>query len=273
MGNQFGGKITKEEKANLEQSPNWKGKSFDNIEETKLSIKFKNVPKLFYENFINTKGRVPKEPLPIEKFDREAFLEPSESAKFIWFGHSVVLLNIQGKMILIDPMMGPNASPIAPFKGTRRFSKDTLNILDELPEIDVMLLTHDHYDHLDLASVKRLKNKVKNYWVALGSKRHFVKWGVDSEKIKEFDWWDNSSIDGVEITYTPTRHFAGRGLSDRNKCLWGGWAIKSSSENLYFSGDGGFGDHFKDIGEKLGPFDFGFMECGQYNERWHQIHM
>lgn len=272
MKKQFGGRVTKEIKRQLEQSPNWGKKSFENLVETSMDIGITNMPKLLYDSFIKTKGRTPKSPLPIESFNKEEFLAQSDSAKFIWFGHSVVLLNVEGKIILIDPMLGPNASPIAPIK-TKRFSEHTLDIIEELPEIDLLLLTHDHYDHLDLASIKRLKKKVKKYWVALGSKRHFTKWDIHPEKIKEFDWWDKSELNGIEVTFTPTRHFAGRGIMDRNKTLWGGWAIKSKSENIYFSGDGGYGEHFKLIGEKLGPFDFGFMECGQYHKLWHQIHM
>lgn len=272
MNKQFGGKVTGKVKQQLEQSPNWKKKSFENLEETKMEIKPWNIPSLMYQQLFKTKGRSPSSAIPIIAFDKESFLEKSDTIKFIWFGHSVVLLNVEGKIILIDPMMGPNASPIAPFK-TKRFSENTLEILDDLPEIDVMLLTHDHYDHLDLASIKKLKLKVKSYWIALGSKRHFEEWGVSEKKIVEFDWWDTRKLNGINITFTPTRHFAGRGLKDRNKTLWGGWAIKSSTENIYFSGDGGYGKHFEEIGEKLGPFNFGFMECGQYNKLWHQIHM
>jgi len=272
MKKQFGGKITKSVKRQLEQSPNWGKKSFENLEFTKMDINFGNMPKLFYENFFKTKGRAPKKPIAVEAFDKSSFLAPYDKAKFIWYGHSVVLMNIQGTIILIDPMLGPDASPIAPFK-TKRFSENTLGLIDDFPDIDILLLTHDHYDHLDLASIKKLKGKVDRFWVALGSKRHFVKWGVQAEKVKEFDWWDKSELNGIEITFTPTRHFAGRGVLDRNKTLWGGWAIKSSEENIYFSGDGGYGNHFKMIGEKLGPFDFGFMECGQYHELWRQIHM
>lgn len=272
MKKQFGGKLTKQLKRELSESPNWKGKSFENLVETKMDFKLKDFPGMIYENFFKTKGRVPKNPIPIEAFDKNSFLSASSSAKYIWYGHSVVLLNVQGKIILIDPMLGPDASPIAPFK-TKRFSKGTLELIDLLPKIDLLLLTHDHYDHLDLASIKKLKSKVDKYWVAKGTKRHFESWGVYPEKVKEFDWWDKSELDGIEITFTPTRHFSGRGISDRNKSLWGGWAIKSSNENIYFSGDGGYGDHFKVVGEKLGPFDFGFMECGQYHELWRQIHM
>ncbi len=272
MKKQFGGKITKQLKRELAQSSNWKGKSFENLVETKMDFKLKDFPGMIYENFFKTKGRSPMNPITIEEFDKDSFLSSSSSAKFIWFGHSVVLLNVEGKIIVIDPMLGPDASPIAPFK-TKRFSKGTLDLIDNLPKIDLLLLSHDHYDHLDLASINKLKSKVKKYWVAKGTKRHFESWGIYPEKVKEFDWWDKSELEGIEITFTPTRHFSGRGILDRNKSLWGGWTIKSSSENIYFSGDGGYGDHFKLVGEKLGPFDFGFMECGQYHELWRQIHM
>jgi L-ascorbate metabolism protein UlaG (beta-lactamase superfamily) len=107
----------------------------------------------------------------------------------------------------------------------------------------------------------------------LGVSRHLESWGIPKSEIQEFDWWDNANYNGIQFTFTPSRHFSGRGLKDRAKSLWGGWVMKSANHNLYWSGDGGYGEHFKDIGEKFGPFDFGFIECGQYNEHWHQIHM
>ena len=156
---------------------------------------------------------------------------------------------------------------------SKRFSKDTLSIIDQLPEIDLILLTHDHYDHLDYDSIQRLKFKCTQFLVALGVKRHLEAWGVGSELVKEFDWWDTFHHRGVDICFTPTQHFSGRGLRDRQMTLWGGWNLKTSSENLWFSGDGGYRSHFKTIGEKLGPFDFAFMECGQYNEDWRPVHL
>ena len=134
-------------------------------------------------------------------------------------------------------------------------------------------MTHDHYDHLDYDSIKKLKSKTKKYYVALGVKRHLVRWGVDPNLITEFDWWNDQLLDDIKITLTPTRHFSGRGLTDRAKSLWGGWVLKTEQENIWFSGDGGYGEHFKKIGEHLGPFDFAFMECGQYNDDWRPIHM
>lgn len=269
---QFGGKATKIELEKLAKSKHWDGKKFENLQETKMDFSLSGMPKFFKKQFLEKAGREPKSPIQIKKFDKEAFLSHSEKAKFVWYGHSVVLMRINGKTLLIDPMFGPNAAPIAPFK-VKRFSENTLNIIDDLPEIDLVLFTHDHYDHIDLESLKRLKSKVKQYFVALGVKRHLTEWGIDSEKIEEFDWWQSQTFEDIKITFTPTRHFSGRGLTDRAKSLWGGWAFKTDKENIWFSGDGGYGKHFAEIGEKLGPFDFGFMECGQYNENWHAIHM
>lgn len=135
------------------------------------------------------------------------------------------------------------------------------------------MITHDHYDHLDLASIKKLKGKSEKWFVALGVKRHLIKWGINSENIQEFDWWENTSFEGIEFTFTPSRHFSGRGLTDRAQSLWGGFTMITESFKVYWSGDGGEGPHFKAVAEKLGPFDWAFMENGQYNELWHAIHM
>ncbi len=272
MKKEFGGKITKELKLKLSKSSNWKKTRFKNLVKTKIDINLFNLPGLLYRQFFKTKGRSPSSPIPIKPLDLSFFDDDAESFKFVWFGHSAVLLNIGGKIIFIDPMMGNDASPIASFN-LKRFSIKVLDILDELPNIDLLLLSHDHYDHLDFSSIQKLKSKVLNYWVPLGAKRHLLEWGVHNEKVIEFDWWDNSVIDNIEITFTPSRHLGGRMLRDRDKTLWGGWTIKSKIGSVFFSGDGGYGDHFKTIGNKLGPFDIGFMECGQYDKLWHQIHM
>lgn len=272
MGKQFGGKATEEDIRKYARSKNWDGKKFVNLEETTMKISFQTLPKLLYKQFCEKEGREPAAKIPVLPFKKEAFLRPSATAKMIWYGHSVVLMRMNNKTLLIDPMLGGNAAPISPF-AVSRFSDNTLNLIDNFPEIDLLLLTHDHYDHLDLDSIKKLQPKVKKYFVALGVARHLVKWGIDENDITEFDWWNQHNFDDINITFTPTRHFSGRGLRDRAKSLWGGWVFKTATENIWFSGDGGYGDHFKKIGERLGPFDFAFMECGQYNENWHQIHM
>ncbi len=272
MRKQFGAKPTKEELEKYSRSRNWDGDKFINLEETGMSISFQDIPQLLYKQFCEKKGREPENPIPVAAFKRADFLESSEKAKFIWYGHSVVLMRIKGQTILIDPMFGNDAAPISPFS-VKRFSKNTLEIIKELPEIDLLLISHDHYDHLDYDSIKIIRDKVKNFGVALGVARHLKKWKIPLENITQFDWWEQIDFEGIKITFTPTRHFSGRGITDRAKSLWGGWAFKTSNENIWFSGDGGYGKHFKEIGRKLGPFDFGFMECGQYNKKWHQIHM
>ncbi|MCB8995461.1 MAG: MBL fold metallo-hydrolase [Bacteroidales bacterium] len=272
MLKQFGGKINKELIEKFSHSKNWNGKIFLNTEETGINISLRNVPNLLKKQLFERKKREPETNIPFTPFNRDLWEKDAESARLVWFGHSAVLLRMGNKNILIDPMLGPDASPIAPFS-TRRYTEGIIEIIKDLPRIDFLLLTHDHYDHLDYLSIRKLIAKTDRYLVPLGNARHLVSWGVKPELISEFDWHEKHSAGDLEFRFTPSRHFSGRGINDRNKSLWGGWIIRSGKENIYFSGDGGYGRHFKEIGEKYGPFDFAFMECGQYNENWHQIHM
>lgn len=268
---QFGGKVRKKDLKKFNKSKYWNGSKFENLIETSMDINLLSIPKLLIKNFTATAQRTPKKSLEVIPLEVDEF-SAGEKPKFVWYGHSVLLLRLNGKNLLIDPMFGPDASPIAPFS-TKRFSKNTLAIIDELPKIDAVLLTHDHYDHLDYDSIQKLIPRINTWFVALGVSRHLEKWGVNTTKITEFDWWDKTHFEGIDITFTPSRHFSGRGLTDRFKSLWGGWVFKAHQYNIYWSGDGGYGPHFKAVGDKLGPFDWGFMECGQYNEHWHAIHM
>ena len=268
---QFGGKVTKKLQHQYEQSENWKDGAFQNLEKTEMNMSLSKVPSMIYKQ-ATKKGQKPKTNLNIVPFNKTAFLTIADKAKFIWYGHSVVLMNLNGKTILIDPMLGPDTTPMVPFDN-KRFSKNSLDLIDDFPDIDLILLTHDHYDHLDFDSIQKLKHKTKKYFVALGLKRHLVRWGIEAESITEFDWWNEAILEDIQITFTPTRHFSGRGLTDRSKSIWGGWAFKTEKENIWFSGDSGYGEHFKTVGERLGPFDFAFMECGQYNNDWRLIHM
>lgn len=272
MRKQFGGKASKSDLEKYARSNNWDGKKFVNLQTTNMNFSFSSLPKLLYKQFCEKEGREPKTKLPILPFEQAEFLKPSNETKFIWYGHSALLMRMNHQTILIDPMLGPNAAPISPFS-VNRFSDNTLELAEDFPEINLLLLTHDHYDHLDYESIQRLKPKVKKYFVALGVARHLIQWGIPSEDITEFDWWEHKTFAGIQIHFTPSRHFSGRGLADRAMTLWGGWVFQNGAENLWYSGDGGYGDHFKKIGDKLGPFDFAFIECGQYNENWHQIHM
>jgi L-ascorbate metabolism protein UlaG (beta-lactamase superfamily) len=272
MRKQFGAKPSKVEVEKYSKSPNWNGKIFENLEKTNMEFSLSKMPQFLRKQFCDKKDREPLNSLPILAFDKKEFESGNHLMKAIWYGHSAILMRLNAKNILIDPMFGPDAAPIAPFK-VKRFSENTLNLIDTFPVIDLVLISHDHYDHLDYDSILKLKDKTKCFYVALGVKRHLVSWGINPEIITEFCWWEESLFENIKITFTPTRHFSGRGMTDRAKSLWGGWALKTEEENIWFSGDSGYGTHFTEIGNRLGPFDFAFMECGQYNENWHQIHM
>jgi L-ascorbate metabolism protein UlaG (beta-lactamase superfamily) len=269
---QFGGRLKRKHRKQYARSKHWKEKRFENLEETSMNFSLRNLPGFIRAQFTDRHLRSPEKPIPVVPFERSKWESNSNQPKFIWYGHSVLLLQLNGKNLLIDPMFGPDASPIAPIK-TKRFSEDTIHIIDQLPKINAVLFTHDHYDHIDLKSIKKLRGKVDKWFVGLGIGRHLQRWKISPDKIQEFDWWESTEFEGIKITYTPTRHFSGRGPFDRAQSLWGGWAFKTNQHNIYFGGDGGYGKHFKEVGEKLGPFDIGFMECGQYNELWSQIHL
>jgi L-ascorbate metabolism protein UlaG (beta-lactamase superfamily) len=161
----------------------------------------------------------------------------------------------------------------SPFKciGPKRFD-GSLTPIDELPNIDVVLITHNHYDHMDKDTLLALQNKVKAIYVPLDNKKILIKWGIEDSKIKEFDWFEDISFNGVQFSFCPTQHFSGRGLTDRDKYLWGSWAI-IGSKKVYVSGDSGYNQHFKLINETYGSFDIACMECGAYNDNWSEIHM
>lgn len=269
---QFGGKVTAPLTSRYSKSPQWDGKAFVNQSETTMDMSLGSIGGMLREQFTDRKLRSPEQPIPILPLEAEQFLTDPATPKFVWYGHSVLLLQIHGKNILIDPMLGPDASPIAPISASR-FSENSLEVIDQLPPLDAVLLTHDHYDHLDLASIKKLKAKTARWMVALGVSRHLQRWGISADAITEFDWWDEADLEGIRLIFTPSRHFSGRGLTDRAKSLWGGWVLLSESHRIYWSGDGGYDEHFKEVGKRFGPFDWGFMECGQYNHRWHAIHM
>jgi L-ascorbate metabolism protein UlaG (beta-lactamase superfamily) len=156
--------------------------------------------------------------------------------------------------------------------GPERFFEAPLP-LSELPNLDAVVLSHDHYDHMDEETLVTLKNKAKLFLTPLGVGLRMVKWGIPHEKIREFDWWEKTSVGDVELVFTPARHFSGRGLFDRNSTLWGGWAFVGKKQRLYFSGDTGYFPGFKEIGARLGPFDMTFIESGAYDNAWPDVHL
>ncbi|ULT59827.1 MBL fold metallo-hydrolase [Neobacillus drentensis] len=266
----FGGNPSKKQKEQYSHLDNYVDGKFINPEPTKLNMSAADYFSMIEENFSGAKDRSPKGQIPVSKIDWNKV--NSEEDSLTWFGHSTFLLSIDNKKMLVDPMLGPVASPVS-FVGSKRYSEDMLHHIDEMPPIDAVFITHDHYDHLDYPSIKKLKNKVNHFFVPLGVGAHLIDWGVKNEKITELNWWDEIEFQGLIVAFTPSQHFSGRGPLNRNSTLWGGWVILGEKTRFYTSGDGGYNTHFKEIGRKYGPFDLTLIEGGQYDRRWSWVHM
>lgn len=215
----------------------------------------------------------PEQPLEAQKPSLTSLAEMPSSPRLLWYGHSTFLVQINGKNLLLDPVFSKTPSPVPWLFGKPRYSKDLPVNTEDLPAIDAVLISHDHYDHLDYDSILALKDKVTAFYVPLGVGAHLERWGIPSERIHEMDWWEKASDLGLTLTFTPAQHFSGRQFSGQNRTLWGGWHIQHENDRLFFSGDTGYSPHFKAIRERLGPVDFALLECGQYNMSWRNIHM
>jgi L-ascorbate metabolism protein UlaG (beta-lactamase superfamily) len=191
--------------------------------------------------------------------------------RFARLGHSTMLIELAGKTIITDPVFSQRASPLQ-WLGPKRFHPLPIDV-NQLPHIDAVVISHNHYDHLDQASIVQLKDKVTQFVVPLGIGDTLRSWGVDAHRITELDWWESTQLDNVELVATPAQHFSGRGLGDSAQTLWSSWVIRDPQHALFFSGDTGYFDGFETIGERYGPFDYAFMECGAYNENWADVHM
>jgi Predicted Zn-dependent hydrolases of the beta-lactamase fold len=273
----FGGKPGEQTLARMKQSPHYAKGKFVNTLPSAMSMSLRENLALLMEFARGNKEAKPERALAVEPIDAHSLRETEGTsadvrAKVTWFGHSALMLELDGKRLLLDPMLGRSPSPV-PWIGGRRFSNDLPIEIEELPAIDAVLLSHDHYDHLDYGSIKRLKDKVGRFFVPLGVAAHLERWGVAPDRIEEFNWWEEAVWEGIRLACTPARHFSGRGITGRNGTLWCSWVLHGQSARIFFSGDSGYGPHFRQIGDKFGPFDLTLMECGQYDERWAAIHM
>lgn len=194
-----------------------------------------------------------------------------EDLSFTWLGHSSFLLQIGGRTVLVDPVLSERSSPVS-FAGPKRFSEHPLTA-EELPDIDVLFLSHDHYDHLDWKTIRTIKDRVGTFIVPLGLDAILRSWDVPEEKIQSLDWWESAEIDNLCFTLTPSQHFSGRNPLKGNRTLWGGVYIRSEPHCVYYTGDGGYYDVFGTVRERLGSPDLMIAECGQYDPAWAQIHM
>lgn len=261
----FGGKTPVSRKR---LSSNFVNGKFVNQIPTSMSMGLRSFMSIIRDQMKRGTHRKPAKPLVPEHLRVTEAGQP----KITWFGHSAFLLQINGKNLLFDPMFGRSPSPF-PALGPQRFSDELPANPEDLPAIDAVLISHDHYDHLDYGSIKKLNAKVSMFFVPLGVAAHLQKWGVPADHIAELDWWQEHEFEGLSLACTPARHFSGRTLTDRSATLWCSWVINSGKTSVFFSGDTGYGPHFKQIGDKYGPFDLTLLECGQYDPRWSTIHM
>lgn len=266
----FGGNTDKDQKKTYHTFNNFQNGKFVNQVPTNMNMSMSTILSLLKDSMKGNKDRKPKEVLSVTPLVRKKI--NSKEDFLTWFGHSTFLLGLDGKKILIDPMFGPSPSPVS-FLGSKRYSEEILSVIDDLPFIDTVFITHDHYDHLDYRSIMSLKGKVGHFFVPHGVGVHLLRWGVSREKITEMNWWDEVEWEGITVSAVPSQHFSGRGLRNRDSSLWVGWVLLGKKNKLYISGDGGYGHHFKQIGEKYGPFDLTLIEGGQYDRRWSEIHM
>ena len=213
----------------------------------------------------------PLEKLPVTNIDLSVFdTTEKDQLNSTLVGHSSLMIHIDGFKILTDPVYQKRVSVAGP----TRYNGEAPLALAALPEIDVVIISHNHYDHLNKYSVRLLKDKTSLFVVPPGLGKMLKRWGVKSEKIVELDWWDEFYYnDSLLIAATPAQHFSGRGLFDRNKTLWASWVISGPNHKVFFSGDSGYFDGFSEIGEKYGPFDMTFLECGAYDDKWKMVHM
>jgi len=225
---------------------------------------------LLREELANKEIRVPPSPIPVVPVDAKA-LQAAPGLRAFWIGHASVYVEIDGVRLLVDPVFSEYASPFA--YGPRRFHPPPIALAD-LPPIDAVLVTHDHYDHLDMDAAKQLAARGAVFHVPLGIGAHLERWKIPAGQIREYEWWQEQSVRGVRIVSTPTRHYSGRGLA-KNVALWTSWSVIGARHRFYVSGDTGYAGHFREIGDKLGPFDLSFVKAGAYGPgaSWADIHM
>ncbi|HVX51374.1 MAG TPA: MBL fold metallo-hydrolase [Chitinophagaceae bacterium] len=266
---QFGKAPSGDEYVKIKKSVNYKNNSFQNLSSTEMMTGNMSYMQLMW-HFINRPSYcVPARPLPSVKTNLHNI--QSSNAVIVWFGHSSYFIRVNHKNILVDPVFSGHASPFS--FTAKSFPGANVYTVADMPPIDLLILTHDHYDHLDYDTVLRLKGKVKQICTSLGVGSHLRYWGFDKERIIEFDWWQERKLfDDMRLTAAPARHFSGRSFT-RNKSLWSSFILQTPGCNIYLGGDSGYDTHFAEIGKRFGPFEIAVLECGQYNENWKYIHM
>ncbi|MFC1532682.1 MBL fold metallo-hydrolase [Thermodesulfobacteriota bacterium] len=256
----------------VEKSPNYIGGKFQNPIPTDNKFGFRKILET-YRDYSGGQKRIPDRPLPIVTLSKNSFSIPPDSGlRITWMGHSTVLIEIDGDVVLFDPVFSNRASPFS-FLGPKRFHPAPISISD-LPELDAVIISHDHFDHLDYKSIVQLIPKTKAFYVPLGVGSHLEYWKVPPNKIHSLDWREKRKIkQGLDLIVCPARHFSGRMMGFGDRTLWVSWVLIGDSHRIFFSGDTGIMPQFNNVGEQFGPFDATLIKIGAYGRTWHDIHV
>jgi L-ascorbate metabolism protein UlaG (beta-lactamase superfamily) len=256
----------------IRASPQFRDGRFHNTAGVGSELQGSSLP-VMRDFFFGGRKRIPRIAIPVESPLAAWSSPPTSGLRITWLGHSTLLIEIDGVRVLTDPVFGPRASPFR-FAGPKRFHRVPAKIA-ELPPLDVVLLSHDHHDHLDPSSIRALAKRRVPFVTSLGVAARLVRFGVDSQLITELDWWESHTLPGGSLTFTaaPAQHFSGRGLFDRNKTLWSSWVLASTKRRLFFSADTGLTDELREISQRLGPFEVSMIEIGAWHPAWGAIHL
>lgn len=266
----FGAEAKGERLERMQQSKHFKDKQFQNLSHTPSLAEGHSMPKVMYDFFFKKKDPLLKPVKNLPSIHTDLKNLSKEEDIFIWMGHSSYFIQTDGVSFLIDPVLSLYGSPFKFFN--KAFAGADIFKPEDIPNIDYLVITHDHYDHLDYPTVKAIKNKVGKVILPLGVGAHLEKWGYQPEQLIEEEWGGEAVLkNNIKITFTPARHFSGR-KTQRNVTLWTSYVLETPTKKMFLGGDSGYDSHFKMIGEKFGPFDYAIMENGQYNEAWKYIH-
>ncbi|WP_158799575.1 MBL fold metallo-hydrolase [Pedobacter sp. L105] len=241
--------------------------TFQNLSHTPMSPEGVSMFMILKKVIKGNPNKRPPRALPFIKPD----LTSGSGTKLTWFGHSSYLLQIDKLKILVDPVFSKTTSPFS-FIGNKSYDGTDFVHAEDFSEIDIVVITHDHYDHMDYETILKIKNKVKHFVTSLGAGSHLERWGISTDQITELAWGEQAALFGLNFTATSGRHFTGRQFK-RNHTLWSSFVLETPQHKLFLGGDSGYDTHFKTIGDQYGPFDLAILECGQYNEYWPYIHM
>jgi L-ascorbate metabolism protein UlaG (beta-lactamase superfamily) len=258
----------------IKSSPRWSGESFRNIHPVLPGLRNRDLPAPTIRDFLRRGDRrSPRAALPSTDPTQDWMRKPHSGLRATWLGHSTVLIEMDGLRVLTDPVWGPRASP-STLVGPKRFQPVPVP-LHKLPPIDVVLVSHDHYDHLDYPTIRALAGTGVPFVTSLGVGAHLEAWGVPPERITELDWWQSHTLPNADLTVTatPSQHFSGRGLKDRNATLWSSLSVRSRNHSVFFSGDTGLTTEYATIRERMGPFDLVMLEVGAFHPSWGDIHL